>query len=127
MPDLAINGGHVKAELSQVFRLELAAFQFDHDVAAQLEVIEQQVDEEFLAADVQQHLPADEGKAGAQFEQEVGDVLHQGVFDVALVGCLGQAEEIETVGVFQRLAGEVGLRSGQGVGKIRDQIAAALQ
>ena len=72
--DLAIHGGQVEAQLPQVFGLELAGLEFDHHVAAQLEVIEKQVDEELVAAYVQQHLPADEGKARPQLQQELGDV-----------------------------------------------------
>ncbi len=43
-----------------MFRLALSALELDHHVAAQPQVIKQEVD------DVQQHLPADEGEAGAE-------------------------------------------------------------
>jgi hypothetical protein len=48
-----------------VLRLELVGLEFDHDVAAQLQVVEQQVDEEVVAAHFQVHLAADKGEAGA--------------------------------------------------------------
>jgi hypothetical protein len=96
-----------------VLGLELAALELDHHVAAQLQVIEKQVDEELVAAHVQQHLPADEGEAGTQFQQELGDVLHQRAFDLALLRLVGQAQEVEAVRVLQRFARQVGLRLGQ--------------
>ena len=62
---LGIHSCEVEAQFAQVFGLELASLEFDHHVATQLQVIEQQVDEEFITAHIQQHLPAYEGKACA--------------------------------------------------------------
>ena len=45
---------------------EFAALEFDHHIAAQFEVVEQQVDEKLLAAHLQHHLPPHERKACAQ-------------------------------------------------------------
>ncbi|MNL15685.1 hypothetical protein D3C87_1366890 [compost metagenome] len=64
-------------------------------------MIKQQVDEKLVTAYVQQHLLADEGKARSQFQQKVGNVFNQSVFDLALLGIKSQAEEVETVRVFQ--------------------------
>lgn len=71
-------------------------------------MIEQQVDEELVATHVQQYLSADEGEARTQFEQEIGDVLYQCLFDVAFLRFLAQAEKIEAVRIFQRLRGQIG-------------------
>ncbi|MNI70254.1 hypothetical protein D3C73_1260560 [compost metagenome] len=107
--------------------LELARLEFDDHIAAQLEVIEQQVDEELVTTNIQQHLLADEGKACAQFQQELGDMLDQSVFDLTLLRIKRQAEEVEAVRIFQRLAGQVGLRFRQVALEVTDCLAAALQ
>src|SRR5690606_746865 len=112
---------------SQVLGPELACLQFDHHVAAQLEVVEQQVDEKLLAAHVQQHLPANEGEARTQLQQEIGDVLYQRLLDFAFSCFLAQAEKIEAVRVFQRLDGQIGLRCRQALIEIGDSFARALQ
>ncbi|MNV66993.1 hypothetical protein D3C71_1597750 [compost metagenome] len=107
--------------------LELARLQFDHHVAAQLEVVEQQVDEKLLAAHVQQHLPPDESKARTQLQQEIGDVLYQRILDLAFLCFIAQAEEIEAVRIFQRLDGQIGLRCRQALIEVGDGFARALQ
>jgi hypothetical protein len=63
--DLGIDGSEVKAQLTQVFGFEFAALEFDHHIAAQLEVLEQQVNEELVTAHVEENLPPDEGKTRA--------------------------------------------------------------
>lgn len=68
------------------------AFKLDHDVAAELQVVEGKVDEELLAA----HL-----------EQELAGAVDQAALDLALLGVLGEREELERVGVLEHLAGEV--------------------
>lgn len=51
------------------------SFEFDYHRAAQLEVIEKQVDEEVVAASFQMYLPPHEGEAHTEFQQELCDVL----------------------------------------------------
>lgn len=64
-------------------------------------MVEQQVDEKFVAAHVQQYLPSDEGKASAQFQQKFGDMFYQGVFDLTLSGFAAQSKKVQAVWVFQ--------------------------
>lgn len=47
---LAVYGSQIKTQLAQVFGLEFAALEFDHDIATQLEMVEQQVDEKLVSA-----------------------------------------------------------------------------
>ena len=98
---LAVHGGQVKTQLAQVLGLELAALELDHHIAAQLEVVEQQVDEKLVSAHIQQHLPPDEGKARAQLQQEFGNVFDQGVFNLPLLRHIGQSKKVEAIRVFQ--------------------------
>ena len=107
--DLAIHRGQIEAKLPQMFGLEFSALEFDHHIASQLEVIEQQVNEKLVATYVQQHLPTDKGKAGAQLQQKLGHVLDQSIFDLTLLRLIGQPEKIETIRVFQRLPGKIGM------------------
>lgn len=63
-------------------------------------MVEQQVDEELVAADIQQHLPPDERKARTQLQQEFGDMFDQGVFDFAFASLTAQPQEIQAVRIF---------------------------
>ncbi|GEM_PF-6583829 len=45
--------------------------EFDNHIATQLQVVEQQVNEEFISPYIQQHLAADKGEARAQFQQKI--------------------------------------------------------
>jgi hypothetical protein len=91
---LAVHGSQIEPELAQVLGFELTALEFNHHIAAQLEVVEQQVDKKLVAAHIQQHLPPDEGKARAQLQQEVGDVLDQDVFNFALARLFAQTQKV---------------------------------
>ena len=92
--ELCINGGQVEVELAGVLGLEGRRLEFDHHVALEARVIKKQFDEELVAGDLQPELPADKGKAGAQFQQEAGDMADQAVFDFALVGLNAQARAV---------------------------------
>jgi len=72
-----------------------------------------QVDEEFVAGDFDAVLATDEGEAGAELEQEARDMADERALDVVLVGFVAQAEEIEVVGVFERLDCELRVGRGQ--------------
>ena len=105
--DLGIHGGEIEIELAGVFGLEGRGLEFHHHIAFQPGVVEEQVDEKFIAADLKAELAADKGEAGAQFQQKPGDVADEGVFDIALVGFVAEAEKVEEVGVFQRFGSEL--------------------
>ena len=66
-------------------------------------MIEKQVDEELVTRHLEPELPADEGEAGAELQQEAGDVRDQPALDLALFGLVAEAEKVEQVRVFERL------------------------
>ena len=99
--DLRVDRCHVEAELADVLGAELACFELDDDLGAELEVVEEQVDEEVIASHFQVNLPSDIGEPGAELEEELGDVIDQGLLDLPFAGVLLQAEEVELVGVFE--------------------------
>ena len=89
-------------------------------------MIKQQVEIIILAADFHVILPANKRETNAEFEQEFLDVVEQTLFEVALMRVAVEREEIEIVGVFERLFGEIGLRRRQGALKVGDGFAFAL-
>ena len=103
----------IEVPLDGVFRLELPSLQVDHDEAAHLQVVEQEVDVEVAIADFQVKLPADKGEALAEFRQEAFKLVKEIRLQLALVERLLQGEEVEDVRVLERLTGQVGLRSRQ--------------
>lgn len=66
--DLAVDGGHVEVELAGVLRLELVDFQFDHDVAVQSQVVEQQIDAVVVTIDFDLVLTANERESCPEFK-----------------------------------------------------------
>ena len=63
-------------------RLKVDSLQFDHDIAAELEVVEEQVAVELVAADLEPHLATDECEALAEFKQEPPNVVNQALFEI---------------------------------------------
>jgi hypothetical protein len=66
-----IDGGEVEIELADVLWPKGRILEFDHHVAVQAGVIEQQVDEELVAFHFQAVLTSDERKADTELDQEV--------------------------------------------------------
>ena len=64
-PHPVINQRHIEVELPGVLRPELSRFEFDDDIAQLLNVDEEQINAEVVAAPIEVDLPADEGEARA--------------------------------------------------------------
>ena len=69
-----------------LFRGEVAGFQIHDDVAPQLEVVKEEIEVEILVTDFHVDLPSDQGKADAEFEQELFHMGEECVFDGPFVG-----------------------------------------
>jgi hypothetical protein len=101
------------------------SLQFDDDVAAQIDVVKEQVDVEVAAGKFKVHLPPDERKTAAQFDQEALDVVDQRLLDLALTSRVGGAEKNEEVGIFEYLLRHVGARGRHCSLKVGDCFALA--
>src|SRR3954447_1343101 len=123
MPEEVVDGGEVEAHLAGVLGLEVRHLELDDHVAAQAEVVEEKVEEEVPAVHGQRVLGADEGEAGAQLDEEAADLLDQPPVEVALLGLVAEVEEVEDVGIFEGLAGEVGLRRGEDAVEVVEGLA----
>lgn len=127
---LAVDGFQVEVHLAGKLRLEPARLEFDHDVAVEPHVVEEQVDEEFVSADGDPVLAADVGEPLAEFHEEAGHVGGELVFEVAFPHGLSTGDEIEEVAVLEDALGEVrlgagerGLEVGEGGALVVDQAA----
>ena len=118
-----VDDGQVEVHLAGILRFERPGFQIDNDKAAQLDVVEQQIDAVFLALDFQRILAAEKREADSKLQQELLQVGEQGALDVALLGGGREREEVEVVGVLKDLLGEVGLRRGQGTLEVGNRLA----
>ncbi len=107
--DLGVDGAQVEVQLADMLGFEGGAFEFNDDITLQPGVVEEQIDEELVARDLEPELAADKGETGAQLEQEAGDVADEGVFNLPLVGIVGEAEEIEVVGIFECFLSQSGV------------------
>ncbi len=123
MPQQIVGGGKIEIQLTDERRIEGNGLEFDHDIAAQLQVIEQQVDDEVLIPDFEWYLPAYECESGTEFQQKSLDVIHQRLLDLSLTAGIGRAEEVEQVGVFEDLGCKIGLTRRQRGGEIGERFA----
>jgi hypothetical protein len=60
----------IELHLALVLGFEASLLEFNRDQAPELAVIEEQIDEEVFAAELDRLLPGDEGEARSQFEKE---------------------------------------------------------
>ena len=74
MAEQVVDGSEVEIHLAGKLRLECFRLQIDDDKAAQLQVIEEKIDEEITSAHFQSILTGDEGKANTQFQQEISQM-----------------------------------------------------
>ena len=92
------------------------------DVAAQLQVVEEKIDVEVLIAHFQMDLAPHESEPRAQFQQEMLDVIHQGLLHLPLPARVSGPQEIEKVGILEDLGCHVGIRGRRGGRKVGDSL-----
>ena len=80
-----IDSGEVKIELADVFWPEGGILQFDHHVAVQACVVEEQIHEELVAIHLKTVLTSHKRETDAEFDQEVSQAQQERLFDSALV------------------------------------------
>lgn len=71
-------------------------------------LVEEQINEKLVTAYLQPVLTPDEREPSAQLEKEACYVLRERTFGVALLGILGQAEDVEDIGILERFPCEIG-------------------
>ena len=123
---LVIHHVEVEVHLGCVLGFEGSAFQIDDDEAAQLEVIEKEVDVEIVVSEFEVDLATDKREAGAEFDEELAEVLHQPEFEIPLTCGVAEGEKVEVVRIFYDLLGEIGLGIWQGLFEIGDRLAFTL-
>jgi len=102
-----VHGVQIKIHLAGIFRLEGADLQINDDETAELKMVKQKIYVEITVADFHVNLTTDEGKADAEFHEKMLKVAEQAGFKFALMEGFFQREEIEKIGVFQKLGREV--------------------
>ena len=89
-------------------------------------MVEQQIQPEVAIADLEEHLPADEGEAGSHLQQEALDVVHETLLELPFRARLGGAEEVEQVRVPECLRGQIGVGRRQRPREVGDGAALPL-
>lgn len=97
VPHEVVDGGQVQVDLADELGLERHGLEFDDHEAAQLEVVEEQVEGEGLVADLERDLAPDERETGPELEEELLDVVDERLLDLALASKVRRAEEVEQV------------------------------
>lgn len=127
MPHEIIDGREIVVHFPGILGRELSHLQVNDNEASELQMIEQQIEVIVFVSDGQRHLSSDKGEPGSEFQQELLDVIDQSAFQLPFDRILLQGEEVEQVGIFQRLLGEIGLWRGQRPGKVTDGLPLAAE
>ena len=115
-----VNGCKEKLHLPRVLRFERRQLQIDDQVAAQFQVLGEQVKTKNFATNFKRILAADKRKCAAQLKNKLLNVLDESDFEFAFVSFCGEHQKIKVVGVFQKLLREIGLWRGECPLKIGD-------
>ena len=90
MSKCVVDRGEIEIHFARGFGGKVACLEIDDDEAAQLQVIEEEIEVEVLIANVQVNLPSDQCKSRAQFEEKFLDVVDEAEFDGAFVPGTGR-------------------------------------
>lgn len=115
---LVVDARAVEVELADELGLKLDHFEFNNDISAKFEVVEQEVSLELIAIDCEDFLTTYERESVAEFEEELDYVLFECELEILFLIVLIESEELEVVGVFEYVACQIGIRLGEGVGKV---------
>ena len=66
-------------------------------------MVEQEVDVVVFVANIEPILPSDEGKTLTEFDEKLFQVANKAGFEFSFVKGFFQSQEVENVGVFERL------------------------
>ena len=83
MAQQVVHGGEIPVHLTDEGRVEGNGLELDNHVATEFQMEEREIGVEVAVADLRQYLPADEGEAGAEFQQEVLHVVDEGLLDLS--------------------------------------------
>ena len=115
-----VHGRKVEAQLPGMFCLELTHLELDDDEGPQPQMVEEQVDVEAPAIDLEVHLASDEGESDTEFEEEIADSEKQAAMKLSLPDRGAQFQELQDVRVLQESLCAFGDRTRQGTCEVRD-------
>lgn len=113
----------VELHLPSVPRTELFHLEINDDKAAQLQVVEEEINEELVAHHLKAILAAHKSEADAKFQKELTDVPNQTALHILLMSFFHQRQEVKVVRVFEKVFSKVGLRSRQCLAEIGERLA----
>jgi hypothetical protein len=79
----------------EVGRLEWPHLQIDNDEAAETQVVEQKIDFEIFAANLDGVLAADKGEADCEFEEKLSEMFEEACLQILFAGFGGERQEIK--------------------------------
>jgi len=123
MPKLGVCSRHIGVERAGKLRVKRHGLELHDDKAAQLQTVEQQVDNEVIIANLQADLPANKGKASTQFQQKPLHLVHQCLLEFALAAGVNRAQKVKQIRVFEDLARQIRVGDRQGLSEVRQHHA----
>jgi hypothetical protein len=108
MAQQIVHRRQIEIQLPCILWFEFIHFQFNHHIAAQFEMIKQQIQAKILTAYLQWKLFAYERKTRSQLQQKLLDMLNQSILKFSLLGFCSQAEKVEQIWVFQSCSHKIG-------------------
>jgi hypothetical protein len=109
----------MEVHLAGELRFEGGSLQIDNNKTAELQMIEEKIDEEIASAYFQPILTGDEREAHAQLQKEVLQVCQQVLFQFSFPSIFAERQEIECVRVLRDLLSQIRLRRWRCPTKIR--------
>ena len=120
--NLSINASHVEPELSEVGRLEASRLELNDEITPQRQMIENQIREKLLVANLHTHLMPHIRKPTAQLGQRPRNVPHQRTFDLPLIVLIDGFGQTEKVGTLDKLRDSLALLGRENLREIVDRL-----
>lgn len=113
MTQKVIHAGQIEIQLTNERRVEVARLEFDDDIAAQLEVVKEQVDIEVLIANFKVDLASYKRESGTKLQKKLLDVVDKGLLNFTFTPGIRCSQKIEQVGILENLGRHVGVNGRQ--------------
>jgi hypothetical protein len=119
MPQYVVHSIEIEVHLAGVLGGKGTSLEVNDEVAAELEMIEEQINVVVLVTDGQSELVTNKSEPRTELNEELAQMGQQGILKLPLADVIRKTQKIEDVGVLQYVTRKIGLGCRQRATEVR--------